>query len=71
MSASSERLLDVEEAAERLHLAPKTIRAYLRSGALKGIKAGPQGRAGRWRISETELQRFMNEGPALHLAPEY
>lgn len=42
-------VLDVNDAAEELGRAPKTIREYLRTGQLKGHKAGSG-----WRILRSE-----------------
>ena len=46
-----ELLLTVEQAAERLQLAPFTVRKQLREGRLRGIKRG----AKSWRIPESAL----------------
>ncbi len=46
-----ELLLTVEQAAERLQLAPFTVRKHLREGRLRGIKRG----AKSWRIPESAL----------------
>jgi excisionase family DNA binding protein len=50
-------LLTVEDVAMRLHAEPSTIRAWIRLGALKGVKIGR-----RWLISENEVRRVANEG---------
>jgi len=49
-------LLTVEQAAERLLVAKKTIVGWLRSGQLKGCKAGRL-----WRIRERDLEAFLVE----------
>jgi excisionase family DNA binding protein len=59
--ADEVQLVQVEEAARRLNLAPKTVRKYLREGKLRGIKTNARG---QWRVSEGELRRFAREGPA-------
>lgn len=46
-----ELLLTVEQAAERLQLAPFTVRKHLREGRLRGIKRGTKS----WRIPESAL----------------
>jgi len=51
------KLLTPEDAAERLQMSVITVKKWLRSGKLKGVKPG--GRL--WRISEEELERFINE----------
>lgn len=42
-------VLDVQQAAEELRVSPKTVREYLRTGQLKGHKAGTN-----WRILRSE-----------------
>ena len=54
------RWLTVEETADRLSVHSQTVRRWLRSGQLEGTSINR--RAG-WRISETEVQRFLSEGP--------
>jgi excisionase family DNA binding protein len=54
-----ERMVDVltiEEAAEELKVQPKTVREWLRTGRLEGIKAGRL-----WRIRREEWERFLAE----------
>lgn len=55
-----ELLLTVEQAAERLQLAPFTVREHLKSGKLRGIKRGRV-----WRIPETALQEEMSPPPSV------
>ncbi len=52
----AERLLTLEEVAERLAVAPKTIRDWLREGKLKGLKVGKL-----WRVREQDLEAFLAE----------
>lgn len=49
-----ERLLTPEEAAERLAMKPRTIREWLRSGKLPGVKAGI-----KWRVRESDLNDYI------------
>jgi len=49
-----ERLLTPEEVAERLVVSPNTIRTWLRTGELKGIKVGRL-----WRIKESYLEDLL------------
>lgn len=51
-----DRLLTPEEAAAILSVSPKSIRAWLRSRKLKGVKAGRL-----WRVREDELAEFLKE----------
>jgi excisionase family DNA binding protein len=46
-----DELLSVEEAAATLKIAPKTLRDWLRTGKLPGVKMGK-----RWLIREQDLQ---------------
>ena len=51
-----DKLLTTEQAAERLLVTKKTIVGWLRSGQLKGRKAGRL-----WRIRERDLEAFLVE----------
>ncbi len=51
----SERLLTPEQVADRMNLSVLTVRAWLRSGRLPGVKPG--GRI--WRVRETELDEYI------------
>jgi len=48
------RLLKPEEAAERLAVSPNTIKKWLRSGKLPGVKVNVL-----WRIYEKDLNSFI------------
>jgi len=52
-----EKIYTPEMAAETLHVSVLTLKKWLRSGRLNGIKAGKQ-----WRIRESDLQQFINQG---------
>jgi excisionase family DNA binding protein len=54
------RHLTVEQVAERLALSEETVRRWLRSGKLKGVRIGER-RSG-WRVPETEVQRILSGG---------
>ena len=56
----SDELLTVAQVAARLKVNPETVRRWLRAGQLRGILLGD--RAG-WRISESELATFLQQGP--------
>ena len=49
------QLLTPEEAAERLQVSLSTVKRWLRSGELNGVKPG--GRL--WRVEEEALQQFI------------
>jgi excisionase family DNA binding protein len=49
-----EKLYTVEQAAEILQVAPKTVRRWLRTKQLKGVLAGRF-----WRIQESDLKGFL------------
>jgi excisionase family DNA binding protein len=55
-----ERLLKVDEVAERLRVHPETVRRLLRSGKLRGSM--PIGPRGGWRIPASEVERLLAEG---------
>jgi excisionase family DNA binding protein len=46
-----------EEIANMFNLQAQTVRLWIRQGKLKAVKLG-----GLWRISEEELQRFVEAG---------
>lgn len=50
-----ERMYTVPEVAERLRLHQQTIREWLRSGKIKGIRLG--GTKAGWRIPAAEITR--------------
>jgi excisionase family DNA binding protein len=54
-SQTGERYLTPEDIADRLHVSPITVGKWLRSGKLKGFKAGRL-----WRVRENDLQTFLN-----------
>jgi excisionase family DNA binding protein len=57
---AGERFLTPEEVAERLVMAPRTVKEWLRQGKLKGIKI-----AGKtWRIREEDLAAFLQQQAA-------
>jgi excisionase family DNA binding protein len=51
----ADRLLTLEEAGAYLHKAPKTMRDWVRTKKLKGIKIG-----GTWRIRASDLEAFVS-----------
>ena len=58
----SDKFLTPEAAAERLDVAPTTVRSWLRKGILKGSKVG----GGKlWRISEEAITDFIKAGQEL------
>ncbi|MDP9355977.1 MAG: helix-turn-helix domain-containing protein [Chloroflexota bacterium] len=52
-----DRMLTVDQVAERLQVNEQTIRRWLRDGELTGVPFG--GRTG-WRVSEEDLQAFLD-----------
>lgn len=55
MSEGQGQLITVEEAAARLRVKPATVRLWLRTGRLRGVKVGPR----LWRIPERSLREFL------------
>jgi excisionase family DNA binding protein len=51
-----EKLLTPEDAAKALLVKPETLRGWLRTGKLKGVKAGRL-----WRVRESDLEAFLKE----------
>lgn len=51
-----ERLLDVNAAAARLGVRPRTVRSWLRDGRLQGVK----GRYGNWQITPESVDEAMS-----------
>ena len=51
-------LLSVEDVAARLDVTEETVRRWLRSGDLRGIRLS---RKAGWRIRESELQAFLDK----------
>ena len=54
--------LKVSEVAKRLRISEMTVKRWLTSGRLKGVRLG--GRKLGWRISVAEFQRFVDAGGA-------
>ena len=54
---SQGHVLTVEEAAARLRTTPETVRRWLRSGKLRGVRPG--GTKLGWRIPEAEIARLL------------
>ncbi len=53
---TADRLLTIQDVADRLRVNAKTVRRWIESGELSAFKLGRQ-----WRISERDLRRFLNE----------
>ena len=52
-----ERYLSAEQIAERLNVSAQSVRAWLRTGKLKGVRAGRL-----WRVRESDLAAFLDQG---------
>jgi excisionase family DNA binding protein len=57
-SPIGDRLLTLKEAAEVLHLSPRTVRQYVQQGDLEGRIIG-----GRWRFRRADLDAFFEKAP--------
>jgi excisionase family DNA binding protein len=53
---TAERLYTLKEASEALGISPLTLRKWIIAGQIVGTKIGKQ-----WRITETDLQDFINK----------
>jgi excisionase family DNA binding protein len=59
---TNEKFVTVNATATRLAVDPKTVRRWLASGKLRGVKLGtPRSGPGRipWRISESAISEFL------------
>jgi excisionase family DNA binding protein len=56
----AQRMIDLDEAAERLQVKPSTVRRLLRAGELPGCQIGRQ-----WRIDPGRLDHFIEERSAV------
>jgi len=54
------RMMKVNEVAARLRVDPETVRNWLRSGRLRGVRMG--GRRAGWRIPVAEVERLERGG---------
>jgi excisionase family DNA binding protein len=52
----ADEYLTIEEAASRVKVKPDTVRLWLRTGRLKGLKAGRL-----WRVKTTDLEAFLEQ----------
>jgi excisionase family DNA binding protein len=52
----ADEYLTIEEAASRVKVKPDTLRLWLRTGQLKGLKAGRL-----WRVRPTDLEAFLEQ----------
>ena len=50
-----ERMMTVKQVAEKLQFKPRTVRNWLATGKMTGVKLGDH-----WRISETDLTNFLH-----------
>jgi excisionase family DNA binding protein len=57
---AEERLYTVQEVAQRFKTTPETVRRWLRSGRLRGIRLG--GTKLGYRVAESEIERFLRQG---------
>lgn len=49
--------MKVERVAQIFDVTPYTVRDWLKSGKLKGVKSP----GGQWRVTEEEVERFANQ----------
>jgi excisionase family DNA binding protein len=62
-----QQLLTVREVAERIRSSPETVRRWLRQGKLRGFRPG--GTKLGYRVTESELQRFLRESQTPPMGP--
>lgn len=56
----SEKLFTIPEAAEELHIKPRTVREYIRTGRLKAFKYVNSAKSS-WLIKDSEIKRLKGE----------
>jgi len=61
-----EKVFSPEQAAKLLQLSPVTVKKYLRTGVIKGVKMGT-----KWRIPESDLQAYVDGLKAKREAKDY
>ncbi len=54
---TAEKLHTVQEAAELLSIAPKTLLDWLRAGKVRGVKLGRS-----WRVPESAIEELAQKG---------
>jgi excisionase family DNA binding protein len=59
MVMAAERMLTVEDIADRLSVNPETVRRWIRGGQLKAVLIG--GRKTGFRVAESEVDRFLRD----------
>lgn len=55
----ADRIYTLDEIAEMLHITRRTLYTYIKEGKLQAVKIGKY-----WRVSETTLQAFLENGTA-------
>lgn len=55
----ADRIYTLDEIAEMLHITRRTLYTYIKEGKLQAVKIGKY-----WRVSETNLQAFLENGTA-------
>ncbi len=63
----NQRTVTVVEAAQDIGVHPQTIRHWLKTGILKGVKPSVSQQA-QWRIPVSEVERIATGGTAYHQA---
>ena len=61
----NQRTVTVIEAAQDIGVHPQTIRHWLKTGILKGVKPSASQQA-QWRIPASEVERIATGGTAYH-----
>lgn len=56
MSLANTRLLTIAEVAEKLRVSRRTVRHWLQTGRLTGLKIG-----GQWRVKLDVLEEFIRQ----------
>ena len=66
--SEAEELLTVPEVAQRLRVHPETVRTYLRTGKLRGVRFG--GKRSGWRIRASDVDMLLSGTTQLEFPDE-
>ena len=59
LTVTEDRLLTVEQVADQVQVSQETVRRWLRTGRLRGVRPG--GSKIGWRVRSSDVDRFLTE----------
>ncbi len=68
LTVMEDRLLTVDQIADRVQVSQETVRRWLRSGRMYGVRPG--GAKIGWRVRSSEVDRFLAEAGEGQVGPE-